>query len=104
MLRTNLQHITSEDDFKDVIKNNENVMICCGRMGPMCLPVYSAMSEIKDTYQNVAFFLIWNLMLLIHMLFGIIPCRKVLWDYPLHITLKTPKLWLLRPQSNQKIK
>ena len=55
-LHTRLDHITSEKEFKEVINNNENVMICCGRMGPMCLPVYKAMEDLKDTYTNVTFF------------------------------------------------
>ncbi len=36
-------------------KDNENVMICCGRMGPMCIPVYAAMTELKEQYPNVKF-------------------------------------------------
>ncbi len=55
MLRTNLQHTDTDSDFKDTIENNENVMICCGRMGPMCLPVYDIMDSIKDSYENVVF-------------------------------------------------
>ena len=55
MLRTNLQHTDTDTDFKDVIENNENVMICCGRMGPMCLPVYDIMDSVKDNYENVVF-------------------------------------------------
>ena len=55
MLRTNLQHTDTDADFKDVIENNENVMICCGRMGPMCLPVYDIMDSVKDNYENVVF-------------------------------------------------
>jgi len=55
MLRTNLQHTDTDSDFKDIIENNENVMICCGRMGPMCLPVYDIMDSIKDNYENVVF-------------------------------------------------
>ena len=35
MLRTNLTHVLSEADHSELLKNNENVMICCGRMGPM---------------------------------------------------------------------
>jgi thioredoxin 1 len=54
-LQTNLEHITSEKEFKEVIENNENVMICCGRMGPMCLPVYGAMDNLRSDYQHVAF-------------------------------------------------
>ena len=55
MLATNLKHIESDAQFKDVIENNENVMICCGRMGPMCLPVYDIMEGLEDKYENVDF-------------------------------------------------
>ena len=55
MLRTNLKHILSEQEFKEVLEKNENVMICCGRMGPMCIPVYGIMEEIEGEYKNVAF-------------------------------------------------
>lgn len=55
MLQTNLEHITSEDEFREVLENNENVMICCGRMGPMCLPVYDVMESIQEDYPQVAF-------------------------------------------------
>ncbi len=54
-LNTNLEHLVTEEDFNKVISENENVMICCGRMGPMCLPVYGVMSSIKDDYKHVAF-------------------------------------------------
>ncbi len=54
-LQTNLEHIASENEFKEVLENNENVMICCGRMGPMCLPVYGAMDDLRNEYQHVAF-------------------------------------------------
>ncbi|MBU8893864.1 MAG: thioredoxin [Bacteroidales bacterium] len=55
MLMTNLEHVESADAHKKVLEENENVMICCGRMGPMCLPVYDIMDELKDTYKNVKF-------------------------------------------------
>ena len=55
MLQTGLGHITSEDAFREVLENNENVMICCGRMGPMCLPVYDVMESIEEDYPQVAF-------------------------------------------------
>ncbi|BEP30015.1 thioredoxin domain-containing protein [Helicovermis profundi] len=55
MLTTNLEHINSEEELQKTISANENVMVCCGRMGPMCLPVYAAMDEIKDEYPNVVF-------------------------------------------------
>ena len=36
MLGTNLKHLESRKDAEDAVSNSENVMICCGRMGPMC--------------------------------------------------------------------
>jgi len=55
MLQTNLTHITSEDQFNEIINNNENVMVCCGRMGPMCVPVYEIMEDLEGEYSNVKF-------------------------------------------------
>jgi len=55
MLNTNLKHIESEGQFKDIIESNENVMVCCGRMGPMCIPVYMNMEELEKEYPNVEF-------------------------------------------------
>lgn len=54
-LNTRLEHITSEEDFNKYIQENEKVMICCGRMGPMCVPVYHAMEELRDNYSGVKF-------------------------------------------------
>jgi len=55
MLQTNLQHLMTEEDFNKTLQENENVMICCGRMGPMCIPVYEAMEELEEDYENVKF-------------------------------------------------
>jgi thioredoxin 1 len=55
MLQTNLKHVTSKEDFNNLISENEKVMICCGRMGPMCIPVYAAMSELEQEYEDVVF-------------------------------------------------
>ncbi len=55
MLQTNLTHVLSKDDHKKILEENENVMICCGRMGPMCIPVYSEMQGLRPEYTNVTF-------------------------------------------------
>jgi thioredoxin 1 len=55
MLKTNLTHALSETDHAELLKNNENVMICCGRMGPMCIPVYEVMEELEGEYKNIKF-------------------------------------------------
>lgn len=55
VLSTNLKHVATAKEHAEILKNNENVMICCGRMGPMCLPVYDIMDELTDEYTNVEF-------------------------------------------------
>ena len=55
MLQTGLEHIESEQAFQATLGRNENVMICCGRMGPMCLPVYDVMEALTPDYPQVAF-------------------------------------------------
>jgi thioredoxin 1 len=55
MLYTNLKHIETADAHQKFISENENVMICCGRMGPMCIPVYGIMEDLEDQYANVKF-------------------------------------------------
>lgn len=54
-LQTNLHEIESAADLQKMIEENENVMVCCGRMGPMCIPVYEVMEEIKEEYNQVKF-------------------------------------------------
>jgi len=55
VLQTNLKHVANAAEHSELLKNNENVMICCGRMGPMCLPVYDIMEELQEEYPNVTF-------------------------------------------------
>lgn len=55
MLETKLNHILNGEDYEKALKENENVMICCGRMGPMCIPVYGVMEDLESEYPHVAF-------------------------------------------------
>lgn len=55
MLYTNLKHIESAAEHAQVINENENVMVVCGRMGPMCIPVYGIAEEIENEYTHVRF-------------------------------------------------
>ena len=55
MLKTNLTHVLSEKDHSELLNSNENVMICYGRMGPMCIPVYEVMEELEGEYKNIKF-------------------------------------------------
>ena len=54
-LQTNLTHAETATDLEKLLQENENVMVCCGRMGPMCVPVYGIMEELEDEYKNVKF-------------------------------------------------
>ncbi len=56
MLYTNLNHVESAQHLEKIINENENVMVCCGRMGPMCIPVYGIMEELEPQYNHVKFF------------------------------------------------
>ncbi len=55
-LQTNLKHISTEADYNKIVSDNENIMICCGRMGPMCVPVYAEMEDLQNEYSNVKFY------------------------------------------------
>jgi len=55
MLQTNLTHIESSSDLQSALEENDNVMVTCGRMGPMCIPVYDIMESLERKYQDVAF-------------------------------------------------
>ena len=56
MLYTNLNHIETAADHAHIIEENENVMVICGRMGPMCIPVYEIAEELEDEYPHVKFY------------------------------------------------
>ena len=55
-LPTNLKHVATANDLSEILEKNENVMVCCGRMGPMCLPVYDVMENLEEKYENVKFY------------------------------------------------
>ena len=55
MLHTNLQEIETAADLEKLVAENENVMVCCGRMGPMCIPVYDIMEELEEDRTDVKF-------------------------------------------------
>ncbi len=55
MLHTNLHEFETAAELEKYISENENVMVCCGRMGPMCIPVYDVMEELEEERKNVKF-------------------------------------------------
>ena len=55
MLDTNLEHIETEEQLKNLIENNEKAVVCCGRMGPMCIPVYDIFEVLQKKYTDIQF-------------------------------------------------
>jgi len=55
MLNTNLKHLETVEQIEKLLENNKNVMICCGRMGPMCVPVYGIMENLESKYSHIQF-------------------------------------------------
>lgn len=56
LLQTAVHEIKTAAELEKIINENENVMVCCGRMGPMCIPVYDVMEELEEERTNVKFY------------------------------------------------
>ena len=56
VLQTNLKHLETDEETEKALKNKDNVVICCGRMGPMCIPVYAIISQLEARYPHVSFY------------------------------------------------
>ncbi len=56
MLYTNLKHIESAAKYAEIINENDDVLVICGRMGTMCVPVYRIAEELEVEYKHVKFF------------------------------------------------
>jgi thioredoxin 1 len=55
MLQTNLEHVNTKEELQTLIENNEKVAVSCGRMGPMCIPVYDIFEIYRDEYPDIQF-------------------------------------------------
>jgi thioredoxin 1 len=55
MLQTNLEHVNSNEELQQILASNEKVAVCCGRMGPMCIPVYDIFEVFREKYPDVKF-------------------------------------------------
>ncbi len=55
MLQTNLEHVNSKKELEQILANNEKVAVCCGRMGPMCIPVYDIFEVFREKYPDIKF-------------------------------------------------
>lgn len=55
MLQTDLTTVQSKEELSELIANNEKVAVCCGRMGPMCIPVYGIFEVFQEKYTDIQF-------------------------------------------------
>lgn len=56
MLQTAVHEIETAKELEKIISENANVMVCCGRMGPMCIPVYDVMEELESERPDIRFY------------------------------------------------
>lgn len=56
ILQTAVHEIETATELEKIINENKNVMVCCGRMGPMCIPVYDDMEELEEERPNIKFY------------------------------------------------
>jgi hypothetical protein len=56
MLYTNLEHIETAEEFSKIISRNEDVVVICGRMGPLCVPVYRVVEELDQEFTQIKFY------------------------------------------------
>ena len=56
MLETNLKHLETDEQTRTALESDGSVVICCGRMGPMCIPVYAILSGLEARYPHVRFY------------------------------------------------
>jgi len=56
LLQTAIHEIETAAELEKIISENENVMVSCGRMGPMCIPVYDIMEELEEERPDIKFY------------------------------------------------
>ncbi len=56
LLQTAVHEIETAAELEKIVSENDNVMVCCGRMGPMCLPVYDIMEELEEERPEIKFY------------------------------------------------
>jgi thioredoxin 1 len=91
MLQTNLKHIETEEQLKELIENNEKVAVCCGRMGPMCIPVYDIFEIFREKYPDIQFRDMDFDIPLAAIIKGLPECRKF-WGLPFTIYYRNSKV------------
>ncbi len=56
LLQTTVHEIETASELETIIHDHKKVMVCCGRMGPMCLPVYDSMAKLEKERPDIQFY------------------------------------------------
>ncbi len=48
MFDIKIVQILNSEEFDEALNNSGNLVVCAGRWGPMCIPVYKAMEKIDE--------------------------------------------------------
>ncbi len=57
---TKVKQINSVEEFDKYLESNNRIVICAGRWGPMCIPVYKVMEQLEEEekYKEVCFLVV----------------------------------------------
>ena len=56
MLYTNLKHIESAAEYTSIISESEKLVVICGRMDPMCIPLFRIAEELAAKFTQIKFY------------------------------------------------
>jgi len=56
MLYTNLKHIESAAEYSRVISESEKLVVICGRMDPLCIPLFRIAEELSSEITQIKFY------------------------------------------------
>jgi thioredoxin 1 len=56
MLYTNLKHIESATEYARIISQSEKLVVICGRMDPMCIPLFRIAEELAVKITQIKFY------------------------------------------------
>ena len=56
MLQTAVHEIETASELETIMNEHEKVMVSCGRMGPMCFPVYDTMAKLEKERPHMKFY------------------------------------------------
>ncbi len=91
MFKTNLEHVETGEQLKKLIENNEKAVVCCGRMGPMCIPVYDIFEVLQEKYPDIQFRDMDFDIPVANMIKGLPACQKF-WGLPFTIYYRNGKV------------